>query len=351
MIRRWLKNLLALFIGLLLALLLAEIVLRIHNPFSRRIRGSEIVLPAKQQYRFENVHLRGLDPEIVHTKNSLGFRGPELPEDEGVTRIFCVGGSTTECFYLNDGTDWPAVMAEELRRLKPTRRFVVNNAGLDGHSTRGHEVLLRDHLLKLKPDYIIFLVGCNDLAAGDFSRFEAENLVSNMRFLQRFEIFNLYLQMRLARAAGKRGLGHQEVDLKTWPVADTTGWQQAAADPEVLKAYEKRLANLAKMTTDAGAVPVFVTQPVLLGGFTDSLSGRYLGNCAYQGQSGLHYRKRLNMINEVTIRFCRKQQFACIRADEQLPSSSAYYYDFFHYTRAGGARMGGLIARGFSPLW
>ena len=38
----------------------------------------------------------------------------------------------------------------------------LNNAGLDGHSTFGHEILLRSHIIKLKPDMIIFLTGIND---------------------------------------------------------------------------------------------------------------------------------------------------------------------------------------------
>lgn len=349
MMRRWVKNLLALGIGVLLALVLAEIILRIHNPFSRRVRGREIVLPAGEVYEFSNVRLRGLDSQVRHTKNKLGFRGPDLPDDTTILRIFCIGGSTTECFYLNDGDDWPAVMASELKRKIPGSKFWVNNAGLDGHSTRGHEVLLRDHVGRLKPDYIIFLVGCNDLAAAGFNPFEQYNLLNNMPHYHRFEVYQLYLNFRLAREAKKRGIGHQDVNLNNWPVADTAGWRHSMVSATDLADYKLRLHSLAALCKMYGAKPVFVTQPCLLADQKDPVTGVYLGACRYNESSGLHYRARLDRINAETVAFCAEQGYRCIRADKMLSSSSAHYYDFFHYTKSGAAEMGKIVAAGLWP--
>jgi len=345
MTKRILKNILALFIGLLFSWVIAEVVLRIYNPFSKRIRGNEIVLPARQEYRFSGVKIHGLSAEIVHTKNSIGFRGPELDEAKNKKRIFCVGGSTTECFYLNDGEDWPSVFSRQIN--KNGNQFWVNNAGLDGHSTRGHIVLLRDHISKLKPDYVLFLIGCNDLAAQDFSRFEHENLVSNMRLLQKFETFNLYLQFRLAAAAKKRGMGHQEVNLKNWPLCDTANWQKSTLNEGIESSFISRLSALAELTKKAGAVPIFITQPVLLGNANDPATGTYLGNLCFMTESGLHYRKKLNAINQTTVRFCIKNGYQCISADSLLLSSSDNYYDFFHYTKTGAESLGNLVAQEF----
>jgi hypothetical protein len=351
MLKRILKNLLALGIGLFVALLLAEVILHFYNPFSQRVKGNEIVLPAKQVYSFSNVNIRGLDKEIRHSKNSLGFRGPELPAAFSGKRIFCVGGSTTECFYMNDGDDWPAVFAAEIAKKVPGQTFWVNNAGLDGHSTRGHIVLLRDHIQKLKPDYLVFLVGCNDLATGDFNYMEQNNMVKNMRFLQKFELFNLYLQFRLSRAASKRGLGHSEVNVQKWPEADTLNWQNEMVNDDVLKAYTLRLQLLAQLCKMCGAKPVFVTQPCMFANAVDSSGGRYLGNLLYRQQSGLHYLHRLNMMNDALRTFCAKGGYPCIDAAKQLPAGAANYYDFFHYTKTGSAAMGRIVGNGFATLF
>src|SRR5258706_5068305 len=93
------RNLAALALGCVLALLLLEVILRVYNPFETRLRGNEIVLGAHKRYFSPGQHIEGLDETILHTTNSLGFRGPE-PPPEGIARvlsIIAVGGSTTEC--------------------------------------------------------------------------------------------------------------------------------------------------------------------------------------------------------------------------------------------------------------
>ena len=78
-IKRFVLNLAALGIGCMVALVLLEVGLRIFNPIESRLRGDEIVLPANKKYIFESSNIRGTDRTIVHTKNSIGFRGPEFP--------------------------------------------------------------------------------------------------------------------------------------------------------------------------------------------------------------------------------------------------------------------------------
>ena len=58
---------------------LAEVGLRIYNPLPFRVRGDRIVLPVRQRYTFHNEGASKLDPVTYHTKNSIGFRGPDPP--------------------------------------------------------------------------------------------------------------------------------------------------------------------------------------------------------------------------------------------------------------------------------
>lgn len=346
--RKTIKNTLALMLGLGIALILAEIVLRIYNPFKTRIRGNEIELPCNLKYEFHHIHVHGLDSDIVHTKNSMGFRGPELPKDTRIKKIFCVGGSTTECFYLTDGHDWPAMLMKEFTHAG--KQYWVNNAGLDGHSTMGHIVLLRDHLIKFKPDYVIFLVGCNDVAASGFNKYENYNLVGKRRFLQHFELFNLYLNWRMSHNAAKAGMGHTPVDFVHWASADTSGWEneitRISRNDEVknhLQGYWNRLDTLAKICTTHGIVPVFVTQPTMLSNAVDPVTGRYLGNLLFQEKSALHYKVMLNAYNDELVRFCKQRDFALVDAANLMESSSNNYYDFFHYTNKGAEKMAKIV--------
>jgi len=92
---------------------------------------------------------------VIHSTNSLGFRGPEPPAD-GIDHhlsIIAVGGSTTECYYLPDGSTWPERLQTMLAPSFPD--VWINNGGLDGHSTYGHLILMRDYVGKLKPRVVL----------------------------------------------------------------------------------------------------------------------------------------------------------------------------------------------------
>src|SRR5277367_5478933 len=116
-----------------------EIFLRIYNPFHFRIKGDKIILPVSQVTTIRNNINPKLDSVIINTRNKLGFRGPEMPENfKNYLSIITVGGSTTECKFLNDDKTWPYLTGKILENY--FRNIWLNNAGLDGHSTYGHQI-------------------------------------------------------------------------------------------------------------------------------------------------------------------------------------------------------------------
>src|ERR1044071_42348 len=99
-LRSLLGKLALMVFGIFLALVLLEVLLRIHNPLQARIKGNRIVLNTNKTYHIKNDIIKGLDPEITVTRNSLGFRGPNPPKDlEKYLSVITIGGSTTQCFF------------------------------------------------------------------------------------------------------------------------------------------------------------------------------------------------------------------------------------------------------------
>src|SRR5262249_23625744 len=92
--------------------------------------------------------------------DSLGLRGDEPPSGEAV-HVLCVGGSTTECLYLDQDETWPALLQARLSAVRPTW---VANAGRSGHSTREHVVHVEE-LLECSThfDVVVLMAGVNDL--------------------------------------------------------------------------------------------------------------------------------------------------------------------------------------------
>ena len=148
------KNFIALLIGCFIAFIILELFLQIYQPIPTTIKWDKIRLPINQYYRFKNNWHTGLDVNIIHTKNSLGFRGKEIPENyQKKVNIIAVGGSTTECMYISDGKDWPNLLSQRLKHKIPN--LWINNAGFDGHSTFGHQILMEKHIKNIKPNSLV----------------------------------------------------------------------------------------------------------------------------------------------------------------------------------------------------
>ena len=341
---------LSLAAGCLLAFLLLEALLRIFNPFGFRLKGEEILPPAGKVYKIEHHSFGKLDPVILHTKNSLGFRGPEpSPNPDAELGIIAVGGSTTECFYLSDGTAWP----DRLAALAAADFSPVwlNNAGLDGHSTYGHLLLLKQHVLKLRPKVVIFLVGLNDLgrpaqvAGGEFFP----------RLAGHSAVFSMFENLSRFMDAKRKGLLHRQLDLKTLP--------QSLLEPEqerkllktyeagpLLDAYRERLHALIALCRANGIEPVFITQPALYGFGKDPQTGVDLASIrAWEGNGAVSW-KIMEMYNDVARGECRKGSVLCVDLAGAMPKDSAYYYDFYHFTRAGAEKVADIVYHELKPF-
>lgn len=112
-----------------------------------------------------HINLKGLSPVATHSTNSWGLRGDDPPspsEWKKYYTIVSVGGSTTQCFYLDDHKTWPYLLQERLKK-KYFKKVWVGNGGLLGHTTRAHIIFMREIIPKINPDAVILLVGINDL--------------------------------------------------------------------------------------------------------------------------------------------------------------------------------------------
>ena len=116
--------------------------------------------------------------------NSRGVRADEIetPKPEGVFRILCVGGSTTDEGESNYKT-YPHLLQETLQQKISGCRLEVINAGIPGASSFVHLLRFPEYL-KLEPDLIIIHAGVNDLQRQYLDPM-VNFLPANSRFMRR----------------------------------------------------------------------------------------------------------------------------------------------------------------------
>lgn len=388
--------------GLALALLVMEGILRVYNPFQFRVRGSHIVLPVNKRSVIQNEKVAKLDKTIVHTTNSLGFRGEEPPGgipkgkylplvfDQYLT-ILAVGGSTTECYFLSDGNTWPEVLGDLLKQK--IEKVWVNNAGFVGHSTFGHLRLLQDTIVPLHPDVVLFLTGLNDIGitdlnqtfdaqimeGGKFTRTDDAQAASSLCWKSPACLFvsladysevvnlglNLYRNARAATALPGRAnpsavvtgdIDDIQEDLPSYshltvPNADDILAGITLEKDSTLRGYAERLRQIIQLCRQNDIEPVFVTQPVLYGQGVDDVTGVDLETIEINPHTNGYLQWNvLEKYNDVVRQAGRDERVLVIDLAEKMPHSSTYYYDFVHYTNAGARKVAEIIFADLYPF-
>ncbi len=355
---RWLRRGLLCALALLFSVLAAEVGLRVWNPIVLRTRGDDIVLPTRLEFRFQNVASAKLDRDVVVRRNSLGCRGPEPPADFAAhLTLVAMGGSSTECWALTEGKTWCDLLASALdRSLSGTW---LANAGLDGHSTFGHLRLLEQVVARLRPDYLLLLVGLNDLDRTDLNEFDVRIdpaqaglgawLVRHSEFLSTIQALWRSL------AAKQLGLEHKwELDPRTAErradAPEAVAAYLSRQDQGCLPGYERRLRLLVELARGRGIRPILLTQPSLFGDFVDPATGVAFGELRFAGHCARTLGLALERYNDVTRRVAKELGVPCFDLAAELPKDSRLFYDWFHFGNAGAVAVAEVLARHLVPL-
>ena len=95
-----------------------------------------------------------------------------------------------------------------------------------------------------------------------------------------------------------------------------------------------------------------MTQPALFGDGADPTTGVELARVKVNGRGNGHLEWRLlEMVNDVTRRVAAEQGVVLIDLARELPKDSKYFYDYLHFSNAGAARVGEIVAAHLAPAF
>lgn len=354
----------ALAMGCCAAITIAELFVRYYPPLEMRFLGGRLRLPFNRQIEITNEKFPSLDPVIMHSTNSLGFRGPEPPADfANCLSIVAVGGSTTECYYLDDHRTWPARLAQKLDG--DFDRVWLNNAGFDGHSTCGHQLLIKQFVGPLRPKIVLFLIGINEVGNAEANHWDQELLVHTAadwptRAVHKLADYSalaaLIVNIRRHRTAQDKGLVHADVlhdpipSQAIEPLSDDERRKEFDRHrASFLPGYESRLRHLLKMAGGFGSEPVLLTQPALCGSGHDDVTGADLASIPAGDVAGQTEWELLELYNDVTRRVAKDESVLLIDLAQRLPKSSRYFYDWLHYNNDGAAAVAEIVDADLAP--
>ena len=124
---------------------------------------------------------------VLYTRDEAGYRGFDR---DSRPILLTIGGSTTDQRYVSDDDTWQSILEVEI-----AKKLDVVNGGVDGQSTFGHLVSIRDwhsdELGDAKVQGVLYYLGVNDgrlLTKGGIGLNEYDNLYASATMLQKVRI-------------------------------------------------------------------------------------------------------------------------------------------------------------------
>jgi lysophospholipase L1-like esterase len=315
--------------------------------------------------------------------NKLGLRADELSDKDGY-RILTIGGSTTECLYLDQTETWPQLLQDSLRALTKAPRAWVGNAGMGGRNSR-HYVLAMRHLplQEMKIDAVVLLAGINDLSfrlsQGDAfdpfalrrpevkRRLMAETFLGMTRGDPRDPWLKRTVLWQLLRGLKSRWV-NSSVARKVQDVAAANydEWRRNRREtshiiPELpdlnsaLDEYERNLKEVAALARARSVRLLLLTQPSMWRpGLPRELDSQlwFGGVGDFQARPGQPYysvealAKGIRRYNEVLLQTCASEHLECIDL-ASLANDTSIFYDDVHFNEAGARQVAGIVANHF----
>lgn len=298
----------------------------------------------------------GVSGTAIYQTNSHGVRGPEFPARRDAYRILCLGGSTTECVYLDQDESWPALIRHGLDQQPDRKPVWVGSAGISGYTSVQHVKFAEHSPLMKEIDCLCVLVGVNDL-----TRFlEDERLETDRQLIEaemrrvrpwwyRSSIRSLLRRVALQNAA-QLTVHAEDPEGRVY---DLRRQKRIQADrrtdlPELsaaLSEYQERIRLLIENCRRHGVRPIVLSQPVV---WREDLSPE-LDTLLWLGWSpdGRYYtaaclREGMDRFNAAAQQACSESQAEWVDLSS-MNGQERYFLDGCHFNEAGAAEIARLV--------
>ena len=368
-----------------LTVLLAETALRFIYPAPLHY----YVWPPHFRHTFkpDTTILSGINSISRFTINSYGVRvgGGNIQRETDIIRgrqgghqasagryVLCLGGSTTECLYLDDNKTWEAQIANEAKAASGSSLLFIGSIGKSGCTSTENYLHLKYCVSQYKKiNTVILMVGINDM----LKRLSRDTLYQN-NFSITPTIEDSLVNVNFGAQGSKNPIKHMALYRLAQSVYHGvdrhnqddsaeiyTTWRRNRLNapayidtlPDLqsgLAVFEKNLNLIIDEAEKLKLEVIFVNQAAF---WRDSMSINeqaklWMGGIGnFQETSGHNYytthalRKGLMLYNERLAKVCRDRKVSYIDIDSRLPHTEEVFYDDCHFNEAGAEMVGKSI--------
>lgn len=331
--------------------------------------------------------LPGISGPARITTNKYGIRARDFSFRDDY-RILAIGGSTTECIFLDDTETWAFLLGKKLEDKLRSTRVWVGNVGKSGHTTRNHIEVMEKFVPQLSSiDAVFLMVGINDMSlrlshgggavrGGTAEEFQLETkkgtfvtIPEVVDPIYRFPRLRSRIEVLRHRICGCEQVGGDEdspyvidaggVQYEKWRLHRRLSKKRIRTVPRIaddLNVFRANLNELIDLAERQNIRVVFATQPTIWhhGMSSHVKSLLWFGGVGpFQQVAGQPYytvdvlMKVINRYNRVLKTVCEQRQVECVDLAAIIPRDTTAFYDDCHFNENGARLVADAVAELF----
>jgi lysophospholipase L1-like esterase len=302
-----------------------------------------------------------VDKEYRMEIDADGFIYPSRVHDEPDVTIVFLGGSTTQCTFVDEMKRFPYLVG---RMLEETAGKVNSyNGGMSGNHTLHSINTLVNKVMPLEPDVVVMMHNINDLGIllyegsywndhwnrgmiAPFPPSPPPSLRRIAREVKNYFVPNLYARFSELLRKSSRRIGEERDE---WEAI--RGTKLNIDEAPLTKSFADNLRMFISLCRIKSIMPVLMTQPNRLKQNPDETIRNILRKLETDfGIAYSEYRDVYSAFNETIRRVGEETGVLVIDLAERVPQEKEYMYDGIHLNGNGSEFVAGIIAEELLPL-
>jgi lysophospholipase L1-like esterase len=291
-----------------------------------------------------------------------GFIMPSRVHDRPDLTIAFLGGSTTECTYVDEDLRFPYLVGRLLERQTDLKANSYN-AGRSGNNSLHSLNILLNKVVNLKPDIVVMMHNINDLAILMYEKTYWNTNPSRSPIQERLptlktvghdlrQTFYLVRDLTFPNLARElKRLSPFRGKVKGDEFKDVRG-QKITIDQDLLvREFSLNLQTFINICRARGIIPVLMTQPSRLTDNPDPLIKKMMHQLEVsQGITYGEFKGAFDRLNRAIREVGARNRVTVIDLAGEIPPVRENICDVAHFNNRGSKLVAARIAAGLAPV-
>jgi lysophospholipase L1-like esterase len=312
----------------------------------------------RMRLRFPKNHLKYTDNVFSKVYkidvDANGFIKPSKKYDHPDLSLVFLGGSTTECMFMDEENRFPYLVGTSLEQ-ETGKRINSYNGGLSGNNSLHAIDLLLNKVIPLHPRVVVFMEDINDLSTLLYEKtYWCQNCTrAPLETLHKVKLVGKFLKELLIPYINQayRNFKDRAFHHETDEFAQARGQKLVVDQAKWDREFAANLQIIIDTCRAWGITPVLMTQANRITDHPDPVVAAYIGQ--YGQDTGITYPdfKRLyDSFNDTIRQVGKKNGVLVIDLAREVPPDKKYLYDMVHFNDAGSKLAAKIIAAQLKPL-